>query len=750
MSKHPKQGAKVRNFSVAFEQIANFVAIAQTRDYNETIRHLILQCFVVLPQEHFHNANQIAVAIDTLFGIQIAIDQIQHGIDRLQSDMILTRPGHSNYAISSEAWSSIQKRIDEANALEEKVKRAFLDESIRKYPKLQPEQFWSALKRYLSRAFRRHGLQAISLLDPNVDSTPEYSESLSFLLNDLLDDVFEPDMRQSARDAIACFFAKIGQSPDRSAYILQLADGSFNYFSLVIAPDVADQLRNELNDLTLFLDTNFLFSILDLHESQFIQVSNKLIAAIKKHGFPFNLRYHEATIDETIGTIYHFGDILRSRHWSQAISRAAIRSNKISGIELKYHHKNAETSIDVDVFLKPYEHADELLKKKGILIYKQTGNRLQERSDLIYDYSVFLKSKKKVKGYEAINHDATVLDTVRQLRSNSRSSLEAKALLLTCDYFLYKFDWEKSRANGGMACTVLPNTFWQILRPYIPPDVDFDKAFAETFSLPEFRTISSGTAKAASKMLSILASYKDLPEDTAAKMLSNDLLLDRLKATESDEQANEYVESALAEENASLLEERAALARQLEKEKVEREDTEKKLEASRKKMLEEQRERHEIEKTGIAQVVEEKQKEVTAMEAAVLKERTLAAVATDEALREKNARVTAEERAQGAVTAKADAEKTANRFKALTGTLVGVILIVVFEFVAYSGPLAWLANHPNSYGLQGAIDIAAMLLSLGLFRSDWRKACWGSSGAVAIIFIILSLLGGPQNGPQSK
>src|SRR5688500_19917464 len=116
----------------------------------------------------------------------------------------------------------------------------------------------------------------------------------------------------------------------------------------------------------------------------------------------------------------------------------------------------------------------------------------------------------------------TVLDVVRQKRTNAKSTLEAGALFITCDFFLYRFDWEDSKAKGIKPSTVLPNVLWQVLRPFVPSDVDFDRSFAETFALPEFRIFGSKASEACSKMLSILAGYKDLPEETATRMLSSD------------------------------------------------------------------------------------------------------------------------------------------------------------------------------------------------------------------------------------
>lgn len=97
----------------------------------------------------------------------------------------------------------------------------------------------------------------------------------------------------------------------------------------------------------------------------------------------------------------------------------------------------------------------------------------------------------------------------------------------------------------------------------MPADQDFEKAFAETFVLPEFRAIGSGGSRACSKMLQILATYKEVPEQTAMKMLANGLLLDRLRSEYDDVKFEEQVEQAFIEENRASSKKRRHLSRKL-------------------------------------------------------------------------------------------------------------------------------------------------------------------------------------------
>ena len=436
-----------------------------------------------------------------------------------------------------------------------------------------------------------------------------------------------------------------------------------------------------------------------------------------------------------LSTIDHYSFVLRERHWSQALSRAAVKSKNISGIELKYHQLNVETGIDVEAFLKPYEHVDILLKDKNISIYQKEGEHTNKITDLILEYKGFLESRKNPKPYESLAHDIKLLDTVRRMRSDAKSSLEAGALLITCDYLFYKFDWENSRKSGGKACTALPNMFWQVLRPYIPTDIDFDRSFAETFAIPEFRTISSGAAKACSKMLSLLAAYKDIPEETAARLLSNDLLIDQLRTSQDDKQFHEYVESAIAKDNALLLEERAALVKQLEQERAEKE--------AKDKAIEKERILHEQQRAKAEQILTEKEKELESKEKLLENERKHSGRLTHEITEEKKAKEEAETRVIKESSDKARLEKSTNAYAITAASAISLVLVGIFEILIHQISWQWLLQHQNSYGLQGAFDILLALTTFGFFRPKWRKWCWGG-GLFAILLIILQLLGGPK------
>ncbi|MEW6070451.1 MAG: hypothetical protein AB1485_07530, partial [Candidatus Thermoplasmatota archaeon] len=652
---------------------------------------------------------------------------------------MISRPAGTNYKLSPETANKLRQQIQDAKNLEERVKAKWFEQLAGTNPKLPTDEAWKALRIYLSRTFRRHGIQAAALLDPTINTPPEYEASLSSIMKDAIKENISKELHGEAERAISDFLALVGTDTDRTNYIIQLADGAFNFYTLAVPVNIADKFRSELSELTLFLDTNFLFGIMDLSYNAQVKVSHDLLRAISVHKLPFKLRYHEATEREMRNTIYYYGSILQSRHWTQSLSKAASRSGNLSGIEQKFHEKNSTQAIDAKEFLRPYQHFDELLLQKNIEVYKTSTQRQQAQIDLYHSYQEFLVNNGRGdKAYETVMHDAILLEEVKHLRSNAKSSLDAGALIITCDYYFYRFDWESARRNGHLACVLLPNIFWQILRPFIPSDRDFDKAFAETFALPEFRTLSSRGSKACSKMMQILATYKDVPEQTVFKMLSNDLLLDNLRAVQNDAQFAEQVEVAFVAENRNLLEEKVALEQQLEEEKIKRA---KETTARQKESQEYQKDIDRLNE-NLATIREE----IKTAEQAIQEHQHAADSAI---MRAKKAEQFAREAYSKVAGMEQDiqkAEQKAFRMSIIAGIAIGIILVISFEMAVHLIPWKWLIEHPNSYGLQGAFDLLLVFFVIGLFIQKWRMWCWGA-GAFAITCIIFQIIGGPEKPP---
>ena len=219
-------------------------------------------------------------------------------------------------------------------------------------------------------------------------------------------------------------------------------------------------------------------------------------------------------------------------------------------------------------------------------------------------------------------------------------------------------------------------------------------------------------------MLSLIAAYKDIPEETAAKLLSNDLLIDRLRATRDDEQFQAQVESAIASENQALIEERAALAKQLEALRSDKERVENELERQKQESAQAQ------------EKMQAKAKDITA-----------------KLNKMQAAREAAEKATEIEVERRRGLEARALRTAKMASIIVAIFVSLTFTFVVhYVWRWDWLLSHPNSYGLQGCLCLMVSFATVGLWVRPWRKALW-VTGVLGVLLVALQILGGPAKTP---
>jgi hypothetical protein len=647
--------------------------------------------------------------------------------------------GNGHLSLAPAVMAELTTRIEAAKSLEKDVRETWLAQVHENAPALEGNKLWATLLAYLQQAFRRHGIQAVELLNPEVEIANESKGGLSAVLDRIIGMTFADKERATARQAVSSFFLTVALDRKRAEYVASLADAAFNYFSLAVAPEVSEKLRGKLNNLTLFLDTNFLFGILNLHVNSQVDVSSELLEAIQRFKLPFRLRYHEATVREMSNTLYYFGKELNKQKWPQKISRAVVTSGALSGVELRYHSKNAEQPVSVDDFLAPLQHWQILLKDKGIDVYNTDSSqaRLLARANLESEYNNYLASVYREKPVDAVQHDMTVLETVQSLRTNAKTTLDAGSLLVTCDYHLFRFDFEHSRKDDRHHSTVLPSLLWQILRPFVSDNDEFDKAFAETFALPEFSLGRGGAQRAAARMASILASYSDIAEETASKMLANDLLIAELQSKRTDAEFSQTIESAVAAENAQLVEERAALAAQLESEKAGREAKQRELEAAAEQLR------------AREQSLEQKDQDLRAKEEAIqslqaenASQVQIAEEAAKRVIAEHQEKEKAKSQAEGLVKQVAEAAKRETRNAKFASILIAFLVIGVFELIIrFVVPWRWLLNHPNGYGLEGCFILTLGCGIIGLGVKTWRKGLW-ITGLVGAVLVALQIMGG--------
>ena len=199
----------------------------------------------------------------------------------------------------------------------------------------------------------------------------------------------------------------------------------------------------------------------------------------------------------------------------------------------------------------------------------------------------------------------------------------------------------------------------------------------------------------------------------------------------------------MSHENASSLEEKAALAKLLEHERAERVAKEKQLEQERGE-AEKLRTRAE----QAEQLLRQKEKEVASLKkqtgrqgsGETKQQKEQREQALEIVRREQQAREEAEKRAELVELLRQKAERKVHMLYAwIASFTISLILIVIFELCINLIQEPWFIQHQGKPGLQIATDILFLFTTTGFFHPHLRNLLWGA-GAVALLSTVLQLL----------
>jgi hypothetical protein len=722
-------------FPQVFNRLCHMAALSREGKTRAAVDNLVLTVMAIDKQQALTTAAEIVRTIDSNFGLTFNEASVQTSVDRhLAAGKLLRDRTTKVLTLAPKVKADVETQINEANALEDTVRDewfAALDGKHELTPSMK-QQLWGCLRTYMAKAFQRHGAETIMLLAPSQPEANETRDNLVTYLEESINSNCSEVPVEIATTAIPEFF--VNSPAQRTRYIAQLLDGTFTYFALTVDEATSAYLKEGISTLSLFLDTNFIFGVLGLHASPLNDVSLELVDTIKTNRLPFKLYYHEETLLELRRTIGPIADRLKARRFNQAASRAAIQSGLISGIELEYHRRNIEAPIDPEIYFSKYEHIADILDDYGFKIYRTASSKAldEERHLLVAEYEHFITAYRPLrpKKYEALNHDMAVWQTVKGLRKAGAIAFDAGAFFLTNDYYLYKFDWQRLRDRNSLGLIVLSNQFLQLLRPFVGTSGQSDQRFIEIFAIPEFRTAVSDYAKTSSKVLSYLSTYAGLSEQTALRVLTNEVLLQQLRdVDEESKEFQELVDNAIAADNKRLLE-KASELEAAEKAASER--------AAQNEALAKQKEeevRLAQQRLAAAENVAQESQRTTALayreadEARQLAENIKTGATAKEQTQE-----------QSIADLKQRLDSYAIKFRWFIGALIAVVGISLILLVPKYINWPWLDAHPNRLGLYGCAIAIVCALSWAVADSKRRNLALITM-AVPAILVLLQIVG---------
>ena len=418
---------------------------------------------------------------------------------------------------------------------------------------LDPDMVWDYFRKGLASTVRLAGANLYHLLgDGNLERGKDWLTA--FFKN------FDIAHREGLRKVVADFFAP-GNQPCRNQ-VLRMMSAQFFAEASQLNDATIKALEGDKKKrvIRIVLDTNFIFSVLDLHDNPSDGSALSLIALAAQAKRYLDIKFYvlPATIDEAQHVLADQLRAVERIRTTGSMARAAL-TQALSGIARRYFSAAAASNgLSPGEYFKPYiEDLRTILIDKGIAVLEAHPSVYNQRQDVVDDVLVEQEwedqniPEHRRKSYETLLHDVVLWHAVSDRRSSYIDSpFEIEYWAVSIDWRLVGFDRKKRDTGANKLPVVLhPSSLVQLIQFWVPRSVEMDASLVDSLSLPlYFQSFDIEDERATIKVLEAISRYEnqsDISEATITKILANQALRARLRESTA---ANDVVFELVREE----------------------------------------------------------------------------------------------------------------------------------------------------------------------------------------------------------
>ncbi len=554
----------MRLLTPEFISLVHHIELNKAGWWDKTMQRIIIA--ILLDSIDNLSLHDIITVLKEQFSINIQLNTLQEHIDILVNDSAIFKANNDTFRLTQDRRNIVADETSKFIILENKVKEQFRFLVTSHCPSLDVDELWTnMINNLISPLLAEMGARTYELLSQSVtriDTSTSFSDFLS---------QFSVEFQHGIR-MLVIDFTKPSNHYVRS-YIL----GRLNAYFSVQASNLDKRTIASITNASerslcfrLFIDTNFLFSVLKLHDNPSNDAAASLMSLIKqlKNHLQVELYVASITVEEMretlVSQIENIRDICSHKRLCEIVTDAAL-----SGIVRNYAKANIASgyTLNPETYFAPYiDDLTTVIKSYGILIHKDPFDDLRKARSVIDDLNDQLDYEKKVhherpKKYAQLLHDIMLWHFIKKRRRPSvESPLDAVYWIITIDYRFMGYDAHKRRSSSlKVPMTVHPTTLIQMLQFWVPRSDELEMALLESFRLPLFfQEFDSEAEKTTIKILNTLARYAtidDLSVEALTPIVLNQGLRSKIADIEDEIQKRQLVEEAFIEVHRLTLEE---------------------------------------------------------------------------------------------------------------------------------------------------------------------------------------------------
>lgn len=550
--------------------LVHHVKLNESGWWEKSIQNILISIFGInenAPQSEKDLLSNIEKELNTDFDKARIIQQFEF----LKSRKIVIPVTEGLYTLTDEAYSDFRALFSSQKEIEFEAGKRFKELCERLCPEIQTKNLWSELNEYLIiPLIREIGAKTYELISgENAISIEQYGQFNTFLSRYNEEKVKIQALLLNYFDFNNDFVKK---------YILHQLNAYFFIEATNLNQKTVDEvyaLSKSQTNLKVFVDTNFLLTLLDLHDNPSNEAAFSLLELLDEIKNRVRVKFYvlPVTVMEFQNLISKFKDYLKKLKPSLNQAIAAENTEDFSGIIKKYFQKCHEKKImlDIDDYFDPYlDNFTVNIRKRGLEIQQDNMDKystdtrvvddLLEQVDYRFDrndkagkYQGLNAEEKKLRWqiiYDKFNHDCKMWHYVKDKRpAYIDSTKDVINWILTLDFSFLEYDKYKQYrdTNTKISICLHPNEFISMLQFWVPRTEKFENAILGNFRLPFlFKEVDSESERVSLAILRAMSQYDDSEKFTSelvTEILTNKALRQKIKVSNT------------VEENATLIKE---------------------------------------------------------------------------------------------------------------------------------------------------------------------------------------------------
>ena len=510
--------------------------------------------------DHPPKAQEINKTLLKEFSLSLSHEKLSVALAALEQQNLLVALEDGKYRIPDPQRVLFEQELEVAEKVESDAREFFCGLAKTLCPSLDARSVWSVFQsEFLTPLIKEIGANAYHLITGEslrVDQhlvehflkrfDTEYHPSLKELITKFLDPKIDEVRAHISRMLHARFCVEAGALPES---VIQK-----------LSATVSKQAK-----FRVFVDTNFLFSLLELHENPSNAAAHELLELIMqlKSNPKVQLFIVPRTIEEAKTSItsakHRLSGIPAGKNFTQAALNVGVSGMAERFLSERLRRGGKLTSEDwFDPYLTDFVA---IAREKGVEFFNESLDSYAIRQDVIDDILYIQEFEKRLdesrrKSYQKVAHDMILWHFVSDQRpAYIESPIDSRDWILTVDYRLIGFDQYKQNSLGTKIPLCLhPTTLIQFLQFWVPRTKEFEEAMLGSMRLPflfqEFDVEGERTSLRILKGLGRFEGRDDISAQTITSVILNDGLrtLIQSKKTEDGEAEIALIRDALVEQ----------------------------------------------------------------------------------------------------------------------------------------------------------------------------------------------------------